>query len=121
MHENSPANFYVPANSKQETIEVSGALQIDVQTNRDWILQVKNLNVANVSDTETMSSESLRIRADGKSFVSLDEKGINIRQGSKGSYQSAGNSFSIDYELTFKNNRKPKDYRINLLYTLVAI
>lgn len=121
MNQHIPANFYVPANSEQETIGLSGAVQIDIQTNRKWILNVKDLNGESTSANGQLPLESLRIRADGKTFIPLDEKEINLSRGNKGAYGSAGNSISIDYELTFRKSRLVRNYQIDLLYTLVAI
>lgn len=121
MNQHFPANFYVPANSMQETIGLSGAVEIDIQTNRNWVLHVKDLNGENTALTGRIAPESIRIRADGKKFISLDEKEINLSKGNKGAYGSAGNSISIDYELTFRKSNKLRNYQINLLYTLVAI
>lgn len=121
MNQQFPTNFHVPANSEQETIGISKAVQIDIQTNRNWILHVKDLNREGTSPDGKLPAESLRIRADGKSFIAIDEKEINLSKGSKGAYGSPGNSLSIDYELTFKKSRTLRNYKINLLYTLVAI
>lgn len=121
MDQKFPSNFHIPANSEQETIGLSGAVKIGIQTNRNWILHVKDLNREIKSPDKQFPSESLRIRADGKNFIPLDEQEISLTKGNKGAYGSEGNSISIDYELTFKKSKEPRNYQINLLYTLVAL
>ena len=116
-----PIQFYVPANAKQEIIKVPEALQVDTQTNLDWVLRVRDLNGESASGDGKVAFESLCVRADGKTFTSLDEKDINLIKGNRGAQGNTGKKVSIDYELNFKMSEKIRNYQINLLNALVAI
>jgi hypothetical protein len=118
----SSVSFEIPENSKETSIKNEQGLKIQVQSNRNWVLQVKSLE-ANLSDpthNDNIPAESLKIRANGESFSNLNNEGINLINGNKGTYQAQGNSLSIDYELTYKKEQRPSNYKINLLFTLAA-
>ena len=74
----------MPANAKQELIKVPGALQIDTQTNLDWVLHDRDLYGESASGDGKVAFKSLCVRADGKTFTSLDEKDINLIKGNRG-------------------------------------
>ena len=64
-------------------IIIASAGNISAQ-NRDWVLHVKDLNGESASGDGKVAFQSLCIRVDGKTFISLDEKDINLIKGNKG-------------------------------------
>lgn len=123
MTGSSNVNFEIPANQDQQIIEKEDAIQIKIQTNRNWVLQVKPLSadLSSLANKSKIPAESLRIRANGNSFVNLGTNGIDLIKGNKGSYQSAGNNISIDYELPYEQDQSSGSYQVTLLFTLAAI
>ncbi len=119
----SNASFEIPANSNKRLIEKESAVTIKVQTNRNWVLQVKPQtdNLTSLTNKSVIPSTNLRIRANGESFINLQSNDINLIKGNKGSYQSSGNNISIDYELPYNQNQSAGKYDVNLVYTLAPL
>ena len=86
----SNVDFKIPANQNNLLIEEEDAIQIKVQTNRNWVLQVKPLSgdPSSLSNKSKIPAKALRIRANGSSFTNLNRNGIDLIKGNKGSYQS---------------------------------
>lgn len=119
----SNMSFEIPANSNKRLIEKEAAVTIKVQSNRNWVLQVKPQTESFLSLTNKaiIPSTNLRIRANGESFMNLESEDINLIKGNKGSYQSTGNNISIDYELPYDKDQSAGNYQVTLVYTLAAI
>lgn len=123
MTGSSNVNFEIPVNADKLIIEKEDAIQIKIQTNHNWVLNVKPLsgNLNSFTNKSKIPSKALRIRANGNSFTNLDPNGIDLIKGNKGSYQSAGNNISIDYELPYEQDQSSGSYQVTLLFTLAAI
>lgn len=119
----SNLTFEIPANSDKRLIEKEAAVKIKVQTNRNWVLQVKPQaeSLFSLTNKSIIPSTNLRIRANGGSFMNLQSDDINLIKGNKGSYQSSGNEISIDYELPYDQEQSTGNYNVTLVYTLAAI
>lgn len=123
MTGSSNVTFEIGKDTDKLVIEKEDAINIQIQTNRNWVLRVKTeaTELQNLTGKSTIPLANLRLRANSESFVNLDINDIDLIKGNKGSYQSLGNNISIDYQLPYNKNQSAGNYEVTLVFTLAAI
>ncbi len=123
MTGSSNVSFEIGKDTDKLVIEKEDAINIQIQTNRNWVLRVKSesTELQNSTSKSTIPLANLRLRANSGSFVNLNTTDTNLIKGNKGSYQSLGNNISIDYELPYNKKQSAGNYEVTLVFTLAAI
>ena len=109
------------------TTQAAAAHALAVRSNRPWIVSAKS-GTANFTFTPTIAGDTrskpasdLNIRKAGGTFQALSTTNVQVATGSAGGVSTAGNSFSMDYQVATNINLDPPgSYVLDVVYTLTA-